>query len=401
LKNFSKILSILFVLALLFTSVPAVGGAVEASSPTNPAALTLPAADPVADWDLPGGGHYYTQTGGGAGTGFSITDEGGIPFWSEFKRFGGISAVGYPVSRRFELNGYICQAMQRVIFQWRPESKTVSFVNVFDLLHDRNEDQWLQTNKQVPKPLGAEFTAGLDWNATVQKRLALMDPFPAIKAQYNSVANPIEMNGLPTSGVTDMGDSYTIRCQRIVIQQWKKDMPWAKAGQVTVANGGDIAKEAELVPISAQLVQLPTIQSCGNEEQYANFFAANQLVFLAITGRVQSAAYVGGMALSTPASDPNKAKMESLLPTVVEMLAECETQYTMLKQEFDQQKCVPGKFTATHQSVSQAMQKAIEGVRVIRQGIQQRDQGLYTQGGQKYKEAGDILKQAAAALLTQ
>jgi hypothetical protein len=33
-----------------------------------------------------------------------------------------------------------------------------------------------------------------------------------------------------------------------VFQRWKVDVPWAKAGQVTVANGGDLAKEAEILP---------------------------------------------------------------------------------------------------------------------------------------------------------
>jgi hypothetical protein len=33
-----------------------------------------------------------------------------------------------------------------------------------------------------------------------------------------------------------------------VFQEWKEDVPWAKAGQVTVALGGDIAKEAGILP---------------------------------------------------------------------------------------------------------------------------------------------------------
>jgi lipoprotein-anchoring transpeptidase ErfK/SrfK len=33
-----------------------------------------------------------------------------------------------------------------------------------------------------------------------------------------------------------------------VFQQWKVDMPWAGAGQVVIANGGDVAKEAGLLP---------------------------------------------------------------------------------------------------------------------------------------------------------
>ena len=57
-------------------------------------------------------------------------------------------------------------------------------------------------------------------------------------------ADPMTFYGLPTSAVVDNGNHYAIRLQRAVIQQWKVDVPWAKAGEVTVANGGDVAKEA-------------------------------------------------------------------------------------------------------------------------------------------------------------
>jgi hypothetical protein len=39
-----------------------------------------------------------------------------------------------------------------------------------------------------------------------------------------------------------------IRCQRGVLQRWKTDMPWAKEGEVTSANVGQIAIEARLFP---------------------------------------------------------------------------------------------------------------------------------------------------------
>ena len=38
-----------------------------------------------------------------------------------------------------------------------------------------------------------------------------------------------------------MGDHYAIRTQGAVFQQWKEDVPWAKAGEVTIANAGAIA----------------------------------------------------------------------------------------------------------------------------------------------------------------
>jgi N-acetylmuramoyl-L-alanine amidase len=70
------------------------------------------------------------------------------------------------------------------------------------------------------------------------------------------VGDPIQVNGLPQSDVVDMGDAFVVRCQRVVLQQWKVDKPWAKAGEVTVALGGDIAKEAGILPDGPHLQPL-------------------------------------------------------------------------------------------------------------------------------------------------
>lgn len=48
-----------------------------------------------------------------------------------------------------------------------------------------------------------------------------------------------------------MGNHYAIRLQRAVLQEWKEDVPWASAGEVTIANGGDIAKELGGLPSAA------------------------------------------------------------------------------------------------------------------------------------------------------
>jgi hypothetical protein len=61
----------------------------------------------------------------------------------------------------------------------------------------------------------------------------------------------VTMNGLPTTDVVDMGNNYVLRAQRVVIQQWKEDVPWAKKGQVTFGLGGTIALEAGLLPGAA------------------------------------------------------------------------------------------------------------------------------------------------------
>src|SRR5579859_4304817 len=80
---------------------------------------------PQQDRDIPNG-HFYTQAngmGGGGTYGYRITDDGGIAFWSEFKRLGGVDVLGYPASTRFTLDGFTVQATQRVILQWRPDVK--------------------------------------------------------------------------------------------------------------------------------------------------------------------------------------------------------------------------------------------------------------------------------------
>src|SRR5690348_8937241 len=82
-----------------------------------------PAAAAGSDADLPAG-HFYPQANGGAGDdyGFRVSDEGGIGFWSEYQRLGGPAMLGYPISRRFMLDGYMVQGTQKVILQWRPDA---------------------------------------------------------------------------------------------------------------------------------------------------------------------------------------------------------------------------------------------------------------------------------------
>ncbi len=218
-------------------------------------ALALLAGLPLAagaqsalDYDIPGG-HFFTQTNGQpqgtSPTGFSVTNSGGVPFWDEFQRQGGVARIGYPMSRRFVWDGFVTQVFQKAVFQWQPQAGRVFFINVFDQMSLAGKDGWLEASKSTPRPLdGATFDAGKSWDQIVAGRLALLDANPAIKAVYFSASNPMDLYGLPTSRVTDNGNHYAIRLQRAVIQQWKVDVPWARAGQATIANGGDVAVQA-------------------------------------------------------------------------------------------------------------------------------------------------------------
>jgi hypothetical protein len=218
-----------FVVGVLLALIP---GAVHAQAP---------------DWDIPGG-HFFTQTGGAPGCGYALRDEPGSRFWSEFQRVGGVQAVGYPASQPFDWDGFRVQVFQRVVFQWRPDAGQAYFVNVFDRLGELGKNEYLLKARQTPPPRPFD-DVGKAWPDVVQNHLAVLDSHPAIKQAYQRVVgDPVQANGLPVSDVIDMGNHYALRAQRVVFQLWKEDVPWAKAGQVTVALGGDIAKETGVLP---------------------------------------------------------------------------------------------------------------------------------------------------------
>lgn len=208
-------------------------------------------------------GRFFTQANGSplgkSPYGYSITDEAGVPFWSEFQRLGGANVLGYPVSRRFFMDGFVSQATQKFIFQWRPDQRQVWFVNVFDVLYERKKDDWLFGVRQTPRHPGSAADAGLTWDAIQQRHWRILDGDPKIKTVFEADKDPLSHYGLPIS-LADMGNSVVLRAQRAVFQRWKENVPWAKAGEVTVANGGDIAKEIGLLPIEATVLEPPPSQ---------------------------------------------------------------------------------------------------------------------------------------------
>jgi hypothetical protein len=217
----------------------------------------------AADWGLPNG-HFYTQAGGDTSTandGFPVVNHvppgagpGGdqpVRFWDEFQRHGGVAIVGYPASRPFVWDGFHVQAFQKGIFQWRPDQGAGGqawFMNVFDELTQRGLDDRLLAEKQVPLP-SAFDDAGKPYDQVVAGRWAILDTRPAFARQYWSVPDPLALYGLPTSQVQEFDSFHALRLQRAAFQEWKVDMPGvARAGEVTVVNAGDVAKEFGLIP---------------------------------------------------------------------------------------------------------------------------------------------------------
>jgi len=239
---------------------------VEQGAFSTPIPTPMPAPSPqpvqpgVQDFALING-HFYRQANGqgGAGqTGYAISDDGGMPFWTDFQQVGGVNAIGYPASQRYVQGGFTYQVTQREVLQWNPAAGHVLFANVFDQLAAAGKDAWLQSARMTPPSRDWSSDQGKPWAAVVQAHLAILDADPAIKARYLSDPDWLDHFGLPMA-LQDMGPAVVMRGQRAVIQRWKIDAPASgvHAGDITVALGGDIAKEAGLIPAAAVVPQQP------------------------------------------------------------------------------------------------------------------------------------------------
>ncbi len=77
---------------------------------------------------------FFTETAGGQG-GFSVCDDGQANFRAAFDAWG-LQKIGYPISQRYVRDGFVTQAFQKAIMQWRPDGNYVALVNIFDDLHN-------------------------------------------------------------------------------------------------------------------------------------------------------------------------------------------------------------------------------------------------------------------------
>jgi len=197
---------------------------------------------------------FFTETAKD-GWGFSVCDDQEANFRTAFERWG-LQKIGYPISQRYDHGGFVTQAFQKAIMQWRPESGYVALVNIFDDLHNAGFDERLLSDLQTPRQLPAGWDGDIPFDEVVKKRQALLEVRPALQEAYFASSDPLTFYGLPTSEVEDVGNHYAIRLQRAVLQEWKEEVPWAKEGEVTIANGGDIAKRLRALPTYA-LIPIP------------------------------------------------------------------------------------------------------------------------------------------------
>jgi hypothetical protein len=213
--------------------------------------IAAPSTGPQ-DFDVIGG-HFFRQANGFSGAsdlGYAVLDDSAAQFWTEFQRYGGVANVGYPITNRFVYRGFITQAFQKLVLQWRPELGQAVPLNVLDEF-TRPTDSWLAANRQVPSP-PAELSvdASQDWDAVVADRQAILDPYTAIRDTYLADDDPLTTYGLPVS-VDTYGPLVAVRFQRTTLQWLTDDTPWAPEGTVVRGNAGDLAKEVGLWPPEA------------------------------------------------------------------------------------------------------------------------------------------------------
>ncbi len=226
--------------ALSFVLVLVGFGGARASEPQAAVPTTC-----APDFAVPDG-WFYTQTGGD-GLGFAVRDDAEARFWTAFQGLGGIPVVGYPVSQRFQQHGFTVQAFQKMVLQWDPGADRANAANTLDNLHQAGFDPWLESFRQVPTHRVLPQDDGQPFEVVMANHLALLDANPDIRSEFLAVPNWLTRFGLPIA-YQDFGAVRVVRAQRVVLQQWTTDTPWARAGEVIFANSGDIAREAGLFP---------------------------------------------------------------------------------------------------------------------------------------------------------
>jgi hypothetical protein len=88
--------------------------------------------DAPADFAIPAG-WFFTEASPGptSGQGFSVQDGHGALLWSALQSAGGVDALGYPVSRRFEWDGQVAQAFSSgAALRWNADLQQADTLSV-------------------------------------------------------------------------------------------------------------------------------------------------------------------------------------------------------------------------------------------------------------------------------
>jgi hypothetical protein len=147
-----------------------------------PGAANAQAVSSMREYPVPGG-WFYSQENRLAGEappfrGYTVVDDADAAFWTEFRRFGGVDVLGYPVSRRYrypsESSGFLSQAFQRGILQWQPAQGRATLANVFEQFTENGLDDQLEI-AGIPRPQARATT--LSFADDAERRMSwLVEP---------------------------------------------------------------------------------------------------------------------------------------------------------------------------------------------------------------------------------
>ena len=230
-----------------------------------PGALAQLPRPPLLPSDFPvAGGHFFTQgggtppaTGSERGAGFAITDDPQTALWSVYQRHGGVASLGYPISSRYTPDSselrFVYQATQRGLLQADVRTGQAALANALDLLAGAGLDGDAELRHWIAGSEDWSADAGSTWDEIVERHFGLLDrqEVPtALRDAYLANRDNIVQWGLPL-GFRAYGDVASLRTQRAVLQWWRQETPWARAGDVTLVNLGDVLKEYGLLPAAA------------------------------------------------------------------------------------------------------------------------------------------------------
>lgn len=241
-RRFSKLVSSLLIACVLSLTLSAL-----------PAAAQESFDQPIV------GGHFYKQANGygGAGSqGFSVWNgPGAQSFYSRFQQLGGVNAIGFPASRRWEQDGFIYQVTQGALLQYHPVFNQVLLGNTFEILEKAGLNAVL-ASRGIPDSIKDDGSGG-DFQRAKQTRLSWLTN-PGIRDRYLGAGGEnaaIELYGLPMSRPQAFGPFIAQRFQRVAFQYWTQDVPGIgiSRGTVTTILGGDLLKEFDLLPSEAKL----------------------------------------------------------------------------------------------------------------------------------------------------
>ncbi len=214
-------------------------------SPSLHAQASAPADEPLTvDGSVVG--RHYRQAGGGSGQGFDVTGK----YFDKMVALGGVSETGYPISSVFPAtDGCRYQAFQKLVLQ-ECKDGPIDVANTFQILEEAGADGFALA--RGIKPADDDKASSADDSRRVRLTWLENKPIAEYFIDYcgdGNVENAWRLCGFPMGTPYQFKDIYlTQRFQRIVFQLWQQDGPAGiRAGQITVVNGGDLLKQADVL----------------------------------------------------------------------------------------------------------------------------------------------------------